>query len=493
MKDPRDALILSKEQKDVNAATSDMSSIIENYQDTGLTIQRSNALIGAKYSSTLLENKITAFGIAKLQKEYLSAPQKKMKLPPSGKLWVQIYPGELNALIDKKKNIYREMKNVSNSLIGHSMLIEGENGFHQFAIITDATYVDSCLSICFNDSIVRYISELNGDFTTDHTVYLMSFDNNNAYRIYELLHSHLYHCNPNINNGVYKVSYNIAEFKFMTGIADAEEPGVKKATANKNTIDWDYLLDNVCINKKYNDWYELKRKVLIPAQKSLKKYTDMSFEFKGVRKGGQKIREIDFYISRNIPDSSIKKTQSKKKAIIDTKFIDNDKNRNFNEMDQQYDITDYVSDRIYKEFTGHNGLTHEDIQMLLEKAKYDDNLVEKAIMKADQQEHVLNYIGWILKCIERGGYSDESIEVMNGSKDTAEFIKDIRENAHSSSVKEKMWAKIRQKEDFKEFLNMNDITEDMFNMAYDSIEERISVYTQWRTEAMKAGKELNTL
>lgn len=114
----------------------------------------------------------------------------------------------------------------------------------------------------FSDNLQPYLLHLKEQFTQynlQNIVYL----NGHAIRIYEILkrYEYLGHC-------VLKVE----QLKFYLG------------------------LDNA-----YDKFYEFKRCVLMPAQKALTQFTDITFDYKTVEKEGKKVISLRFDITSNIP------------------------------------------------------------------------------------------------------------------------------------------------------------------------------------------------
>lgn len=462
----------------------------ENFETTDLTLQRSNALIGAKYNASLLENKLVAIGIARWQKAMRNHALKNK----TGDILVKLSPNEINSLVDRKKNIYRDLKDISKSIMGRLALIDKNDGsgeFHYFTMITDCYFKNGWYCMKFNGSVKDYIYDLErkGDFTIDRLATLVNLSNNNTYRIYEILHRNLYQCNSKVHGGVVKVEYGLAEFKFMIGVADTEEKAVKKVIDSaKGDIDWDYILDNVATHKKYNDWYEFKRKALIPAQKEIKEKTDLSFEFEGVSTVGKRVRKLIFYIQRNTPKSETIIANEEKKKIINNEILSKNDEDVIVLEDQEEDVfdTSFINENtLCKKYVGHNSLTKANINLFLKLADNDEKLVETAIRKADQQKRIENYVAWINECIKANGYPDVPISVENGSSETANTMDRINKEMHSEDFKKKMWKRIREKDDFKEFLEKNGVDELTFNLVYETYDSKVEAYTQWRIMQMK--------
>lgn len=73
----------------------------------------------------------------------------------------------------------------------------------------------------------------------------------------------------------------------------------------------------------------------------------------------------------------------------------------------------------------------------------------------------------------------------NGSSETANTMDRINKEMHSEDFKKKMWQRIREKDDFKEFLEKNGVDELTFNLVYETYDSKVEAYTQWRIMQMK--------
>ena len=89
-------------------------------------------------------------------------------------------------------------------------------------------------------------------------------------------------------------------------------------------------------------------------------------------------------------------------------------------------------------------------------------------------------MGWIIDYIE-GNFSDP-IEVVSGSSEKAEKIKELKEEVEKNmpSIQQSAWEKTKSKEDFSEFIESLGIPVEQFEELYDDVSERIDLYIQWK-------------
>lgn len=423
-----------------------------------LSFKKSNMLITAKYNSSLLENQIIAVALTRIE------------LDPTNKdcpLQARLYPRELRKLISDDTNIYRELKKVAKTITGHSMLIEDGNGnFKAFSMVPNADYQDGVFIIKFNTELQQHIF-VEKNYTNLELSIMTGFKKNASFRIYELLKKDVYKIQK-ITDSI-QVEYRVSELKFMIGLANNNNDKIKEAmNKSRENIDWDFLYDKLPDNeKKYEDWKEFKRRILIPAQKELEESSDIRFEFEPIREG-RFTKRIVFTIFKNIPQNQ--DIILKKKRMLDGDITG-----------EQLEIPMIMHQDFYEEYVGHNELTKEDLDILLFKADGDENLLRNYIKMADSYKHINNYMGWLIKAIE-DGY--DSVEVIDGSSEKANNVRDVMEDIESNrtQIEENAWKKITTKDDFQDFLNelqVLDIDIQTLEIIYTP-KELMNCYASWK-------------
>lgn len=436
-------------------------------QKNEIIVQKSNTLISAKYKSTLLENKILSIALTRLDIN-------------GDNISASLYPGEIKMLVGdgSDSNIYRKLKRTAKVMGGHQIVIEdGKGNFKAFGMITNVDYEDKIFKITFNKDMRHFIPALadvaNGfkiPFTTFNLGTLMCFDKNNSYRLYELLKKEVFRSNKHVNNGIVTKEYALNELRCMIGLVNMDEEGVKRAIARGAT--WDEIYEKVAIEKQYPEWRDFQRKVLKPAQEELAEKSDIKFDYECVRAGsGGRVVRLIFYISKNIMAKEVEQEVIDKAEKINKKRSGNA---------GQINLFDGLYKNIYSKYIGHNGLTEDDLNVLLSTAKYDEDKVMEAIEFADKQPNINNYMGWIISCIKNG--YEMPVSVVEGSKEQAEKIEKISERKDDLDVQNRVWEKFKQKDDFKEFLKDSGLTEEMIELAYDNPRDRMELYTDWKTK-----------
>lgn len=411
-----------------------------------LSLKKSNEMVSAKYKSTLLENQVMAIALTRIEVKAND---------PSAPLEAKLYPGELKKLIGDPAHIYRTLKTVSKTMVGHTMFMEDQKGnFKAHAIVTDATYESGVFTVKFNENLREHILGLERNYTTLELSVLTDFKRNSSFRIYELLKKEFYKSNPKKDAGRVDVEYQLSEFRFMIGIANADDPGVKNEMARMgNNIDWDVLYDKLDKkDRKYEKWYELVRNVIVPAQEELAAKSNIRFEYEGIR-SGRKIERVLFSV---YPNDAANSSHSKERQ----KIINENKAKQKFAIEQSADnrqleipLDNYPE--FYKEFVGHNELTKEDIDLLMIKSQYNPERIRKAVEMADEtskKTFINNYMGWLIRCLEENW---AEVPVVEGSASRGHAVVDVVDSYNKSdkeSLAERAWQRIKKKEEFTDFV-----------------------------------------
>ncbi|SDW44348.1 Initiator Replication protein [Lachnospiraceae bacterium KHCPX20] len=423
-----------------------MDNLMLNQKSYG----KSNLMISAKFKSSLLENKLMAIALTRIETEYKDGETV---------LKARLYPGELKELISDPNHIYRDLAAVSKSIIGHTMFLEDGNGnFQAFAVVPNAKYEDGVFEIEFNRKIKEHILGLDKNYTLLKLSIMTGFSSNATFRIYELLKKDLYRCDPKVNGGRFNVEYNLCEFRFLIGIANSDNPFVKKAVDSMKEIDWDELY-TILIKKgskydaKYKEPSKLKKDILDVAQKEIGEKSDLRFDYELI-KIGRAYKKILFSI---YPNRVKEATQIEKNK----EFIE--RLQEPRQMEIPMDST-VENQHLYEKYVGHAGLAKEDIDLLLKKADWDASVVESAIKYADKQDVIENYVGYLVRAVEQKWYDTEPIVVVNGSKEKGDRIKEAQEIIKNRTDEEEkirladIWKKnfMRQPKIYQNFMDYLD-------------------------------------
>lgn len=446
-----------------------MQDMNQDYQLLeNLSLQKSNSLVSAKYKSSLIENQIMAIALTRIE---VNASDE------SAPIAAKLYPGELKRLIGDPTNIYKTLKKVAKTMIGHTMFMEdGKGNFRGIAVVPNATYENGVFTVEFNKDLRKHILGLEKNYTTLELSVLTGFKRNSSFRIYELLKSHLYKSRKEVNDGRVDVEYNVSELRFMIGLANSDDQGIKNAMAAMgNHIDWDALYEKLDKkDRKYETWYDFQRYVMKPAQEELEEKSNIRFTYEG-RRAGRRMGSVVFHIYPNQPSNP--EVIDERKILLDSNAV----------RDRQLEIPLDFYPEVYEEFVGHNKLSKEDLDLLITKAAGDVEKVRDAIHLADKQPEIGNYMGWLIRCIEDGYHT---VETVSGSAERAEELRELRDGYEASKeqTKERVWNKTKQKADYADFVRMimeHDISEEILESVY-AVDELLQMYADW-----KVGRPVN--
>lgn len=439
--------------------------------DNEFLLKKSNSLLGAKFNMTPLAYDALNFVMLKAQNSNFTKKEK---------LQIILYINDLNNLINRGKNIYRDTKDLASALLAPTMLIERSDGFEMFNIITNVDMLggsainddggrkneeSKSLRITFNDSIRDHIYDLKTGYGIEDISITSLFKTYSTKKIYELLIKGVYKLNTQES---VTTEYRLSEFKFLTGTADVDCKKVKDylyaCKAKGRSIDWDYAYNELCDRNsiKYPVWNDFKRKVLIPAQKEIKEKADYYFDYTPIREG-REYKRIKFIIRKNNPESkwTVEKTNIKRNLENDAK------------------ITELIDT-----YSGHNGLTEMSIRTFYKVSDGNVEAIKNAIALADTQPNLYNYAGWITDTLKNG--RAKRIEIIDGSKEKADIIQGISDAVHNNEkdIAKKVWLKYKENDEFKEFLNQQDMTMEEYENAF-SYEKRVSRYLAWRAKQLR--------
>lgn len=478
--------------------TEQLPAPYKNYE-VASAIPKSDALICSKYMASLKENKILTIGITRVKKTKERNEHGELVTVHKA----EIYPSEIYELIGGDKNsLYKELTLIAANMHGRSILLEdNEGGFESRSSIPKAKYEQGVFTIYFDTDFLPMVN-VSKNYTPLTMSVLTYLSSNASFRLYELLKQKLYKIKKTGQPSV-KVRYDIYEFRFLIGLANIEEEGVKRVIdrwkEEGKSIDWEYLYEKVCIEKKYKVYTKLRLDVIIPAQKELKEVSDIRFEFEAIMGKYNKVRFIEFEVFPNTPSEAIiyqSDIVRKVNAYTGDDFevedglevvADYENDGQTNQPDYRFVDTKAISGQVeypevmfpslYKDFVGHNGITNQDINVLLQRSGYNEEKIRRAFAYVDKLPNVRNYMGYLSDFVEKE--YGEPVEVVEGSAEKATAYKEIHTEAHSDDVKERVWQKMTEREDFVLFEQSTGITKEMLEIAYPDIQERITMFTDW--------------
>ena len=344
--------------------------------DAQKTYKKSNILIGSKYKSTLLENKLLAISLSMLDLD---------KLCVEDDVLVQrIRAKDLQNLMDiKGKSFYSHLDAAAQSLTGKTVGYSDGEKFDYIAIIIRSSYENGVFTLKYNPDIKDYILNLKSNYTVLNLEQTMKFRRSvYSFRIYELLRSKAYYRKGEQKspNKVFDIYYNLSELKLAIGVINADEDKVQKILRNSKHPDFEKA-EEVSTQKVLTDWRSFKRTALDKSIEEINEITELNVTYDAVKKGqGGKVCGINFHVSyKSVP-----------------------KTINEDEIDKEKFLED-VSDMIDLP------LKVKDLNALCRAAHYDMELLREAYgYLCDYDKPVENSVGFMIDYMKKDGYNTVS-------------------------------------------------------------------------------------
>lgn len=240
-------------------------------------IRKSNDLVEARYKFDIWETRVFTKMLTMVRRDdedfqnyriYLKDIVKDFQLESNNDAYDRLRAGGMK-LMSKVVKVVRNtdeglMELSTPIVVGVDKLLEPNK------TVEDAKFID----ISFHPKMKPFLLSLQSHFTTYDVSNILKLPSSYSIRIYELLKQY---------QKIGKRKFLLQELKELIGVIEEIETTGKK---------------------KYKDNYPLygnfKQRVLLKAQKDLKKYTDISFEFEPIKRG-RAVYELLFYIYANQP------------------------------------------------------------------------------------------------------------------------------------------------------------------------------------------------
>lgn len=186
----------------------------------------------------------------------------------------QKYQIPIKSISESNKNIYEEIRDVCEKLMKRIVKVEGINQakkrqFTMYNIFSSCRYEEGTGFVLteFHPDLKPYFLELKNNFTQFNIETLMRIPSTYSYRLYELLKQYQ-------SGGIYEREFEITDLQEKLNINSTHAPS-------------------------YRRWGDFVKRVLKPAQKHFKKYTDLTFEYEAWAEYGRKFTHIKFKTSLN--------------------------------------------------------------------------------------------------------------------------------------------------------------------------------------------------
>lgn len=342
---------------------------------------KSNLFINAKYKSSALEEKIMTLSFA---------DRHNWTEEEDGMLVSKMKASYIKKELGYSKNntsLYRDLNVMAESMTGRNIGITDDKNesFCYIAVVIKSKYENGELSIYYNPELKKYLLEIEktGNYTQLSKRLILGFKSYYTIRLYQMLKSKCY--TPKSvkeKKGVYRIYYNLAEFKLELGVVNSELSVVKKYLADKRNPDYEKAVD-ASPEKKFNTWYELRRQVLDPAIKEINQSTDMKIEYEAIKKGtGGKVAGLYFIVQKLneiAMEDNIEKADEEKTPLTEA---------------ERDEYIEWLSELIEPQ------LKIKDLRAIAEASQYDKELAMIANkIYEPQKERVQNIVGFFISAI----------------------------------------------------------------------------------------------
>lgn len=348
----------------------------------GKSYRKSNILISAKYQSTLLENRLLAAALAKIQEA---------DVEPDGSLILSMSAAELKAVFnDKNGSLYHHLRPTAERMTGRKVGMQNDKReeFHYSVIVTDADYVNGVFTIRFNSRLREQLVNIENKFTLLQISTLMKFSSVYAFRLYEILKSEAFQGNHYVQqtlDGGYEFELGLAELKLEMGVIDASDRKVEEILKeSRQRPDYERAVKAAAV-QKFKEWSDFKKRVLDVAIREINEKSDMKISYDTLKEGrGGKVTKVSFLI--HYKDKTSKKpVLQKKDNIIEIKEP---------KGEELYDMIDQVNSFMTEK------LPTRDIIAILKAGGYNLEKVKKQYDNACMSGTIQNLTGWMIKALK---------------------------------------------------------------------------------------------
>lgn len=222
-----------------------------NTKMNDLIVYKDNYLVEASYKLTLMEQRLMLYSIGKLNPREHCRKQ------------TIVVEDFIKQFPDVSKNhAYNQIKTAIESLYQRSIKVKDPNRVKEFRWISAKEYFNDQGSavISFSPEVMPYLCQLEKQFTNYQLRNISAFKRTYSIRLYELL---------------------------------TQYRSLKSRVISVLDLRIALQLDN-----KFNEWFELKRKIIEPSVKEINEKSDLKVAYKQIRKG-RSIDAIEFYIEIN--------------------------------------------------------------------------------------------------------------------------------------------------------------------------------------------------
>ena len=220
---------------------------------------------------------------------------------------------------------------------------------------------------------------------------------------------------------------------------------------------YDKIVNDLDTEKKFESWYEFKRRVLEKAIKEINQTTELNISYAPIRTGrGGKTTAVRFYLQRKVVEkiNTVKSKETTRSEMVGK----------------------------VKEIIKDVNLSRKDCISLLKASNNNLDKIETAYELAKKQEDIVNFVAWMISAIKNE--YEQPVEVVEGSQEKAERVKKIKESIDERKevLAEEIWNKFKEKENFNDFVKKVEEETGLSFYFFDSMfpaYEKNQRYVQW--------------
>ncbi len=298
-------------------------------------VTQSNRLIESRYNLNITEQRLILAMISMINPEDEDFREYNIKISDLSKV-----------LGIKNKNIYNEIKNITESIMTKVIKIKNSDGLLQINWISSAQYNDhsGIVTLKFDPSLKPYLLNIKENYTSTKFGITAKFKSFYSTRIYLLVKQY-------------------------------EKIG-------KRVVLVDFLKE---VFPQYSQYKDIKKRILIPAQKEINEVSDIKFEM-DEKKVGKKVKEVIFF--------NIKSQSYMQELPLYPSPIKNEENLS-KVINEKYEVELSIAEKLVKEI---------DSKDVKEEFKNIFKYIDSCIFN----KNIKNIPGFVVDCIRKGYYKNSS-------------------------------------------------------------------------------------
>ncbi|SEA11534.1 Protein involved in initiation of plasmid replication [Lachnospiraceae bacterium NK3A20] len=359
------------------------------------SFKKSNFLIGSKYKSSLLENKIMAISLANADKFETGQSDNES-------VYSVMKVSELRKTLGANPgSFYQQLNQVAKEMTGKSIGMSSEDShtFSYVAVVISATCKDGVFTIEYNHALRDRLLQIKKNYSRLNLSIMLKFTSNYSFRLYELLKSKCYRTKGDLTRGsTYYIRFGLAELKLELGIVNAELSTVKKILNGSANPDFEKAVDT-SPEKMFRTWSDFRRKVLDRAVTEINDISDMRVSYDTIKHGqGGKVCDVDFVVEITDPNAEEIAEEPKREPTEDEK------------LDIIFDVRSLPG----------AAFTSKEARLISEAAGYDLTKIQRAYTLMGEASHVKNPTGWMITALREGyaPYTDGAVTSKSSSRNT---------------------------------------------------------------------------